>query len=71
MPKIDKMGGTSWEAVKEKVKKSVREYAEELVAIYAAREALERKSFAPPDRIYEEFCSTFEFEETAGSGQSD
>jgi transcription-repair coupling factor (superfamily II helicase) len=64
VPKIDRMGGTSWEAVKEKVKKSVREYAEELVAIYAARETLERKSFAPPDRIYEEFCSTFEFEET-------
>ena len=64
VPKIDRMGGTSWDAVKEKVKKSVREYAEELVSIYAAREALERKSFAPPDRIYEEFCSTFEFEET-------
>ncbi|PKN37665.1 MAG: transcription-repair coupling factor [Deltaproteobacteria bacterium HGW-Deltaproteobacteria-2] len=64
VPKIDRMGGSSWEAVKEKVKKSVREYAEELVSIYAAREALERKSFTPPDRIYEEFCSTFEFEET-------
>ncbi|KQC06272.1 MAG: hypothetical protein APR62_08195 [Smithella sp. SDB] len=64
IPKVDRMGGTSWETVKEKVKKSVRDYAEELVSIYAAREALERKSFAPPDRIYEEFCSTFEFEET-------
>ncbi len=64
VPKIDKMGGTSWEALKERVKKSVREVAEELVSIYAAREVLERKSFAPPDRIYEEFCSTFEFEET-------
>jgi len=64
VPKIDKMGGTSWEAVKEKVKRSVREYAEELVAVYAAREIMERKSFSPPDRIYEEFCSTFEFEET-------
>jgi len=63
-PKIEKMGGTSWEAVKERVKKSVRDVAEELVAIYAAREAMERKSFAPPDRVYEEFCSTFEFEET-------
>ena len=70
VPKIDKMGGTSWEAVKEKVKKSVREYAEELVSIYAAREALERKSFAPPDRIYEEFCSTFEFEETADQAKA-
>ncbi|MDI6742897.1 MAG: transcription-repair coupling factor [Smithella sp.] len=64
VPKTDRMGGTSWEALKEKVKKSVREYAEELVAVYAAREVMERKSFAPPDRIYEEFCSTFEFEET-------
>jgi len=63
-PKIDKMGGTSWDAVKERVKKSVRDVAEELVAIYATREAMERKSFAPPDRVYEEFCSTFEFEET-------
>jgi transcription-repair coupling factor (superfamily II helicase) len=25
---------------------------------------MERKSFAPPDRVYEEFCSTFAFEET-------
>ncbi|MEE9910532.1 MAG: transcription-repair coupling factor [Deltaproteobacteria bacterium] len=63
-PKIEKMGGTSWDAVKERVKKSVRDVAEELVAIYAAREAMERKSFAPPDRVYEEFCSVFEFEET-------
>ncbi len=63
-PKVDRMGGTSWDAVKERVKKSVRDVAEELVAIYAAREAMERKSFAPPDRVYEEFCATFEFEET-------
>ena len=64
VPKIDKMGGSSWETVKERVQKSVREVAEELVAIYAAREVMERDSFLPPDRIYEEFCSTFEFEET-------
>jgi transcription-repair coupling factor (superfamily II helicase) len=64
VPKIDRMGGSSWETVKERVKKSVREVAEELVAIYAAREVMERDSFSPPDRIYEEFCSTFEFEET-------
>ncbi len=64
VPKIDKMGGTSWDAVKERVKKSVQEVAEEMVSIYAAREVMERDSFSPPDRIYEEFCSTFEFEET-------
>jgi transcription-repair coupling factor (superfamily II helicase) len=64
VPKMDRMGGTAWDTVKERVKKSVRDIAEELVAIYAAREVMERKSFAPPDRIYEEFCSTFEYEET-------
>ncbi len=64
VPKIDKLGGTSWETVKERVKKSVREMAEELVSIYAAREVMGRDAFSPPDRIYEEFCASFEFEET-------
>jgi len=64
VPKVDKLGGTSWETVKERVKKSVREVAEELVAIYAAREVMDRQAFAAPDRIYDEFCASFEFEET-------
>ena len=64
VPKVDKLGGTSWETIKERVKKSVREVAEELVAIYAAREVMDREAFAAPDRIYDEFCAAFEFEET-------
>ena len=64
VPKVDKLGGTSWETVKERVKKSVREMAEELVTIYAAREVMGREAFSAPDRIYEEFCASFEFEET-------
>ena len=64
VPKIDKLGGTSWETLKEKVRESVREIAEELVSIYAAREAMERASFEAPDRLYDEFCASFEFDET-------
>ena len=64
IPKVDKLGGVSWETVKDRVKKSVRQVAEELVAIYAAREVMNREAFAAPDRIYDEFCSAFEFEET-------
>ncbi|PJC71918.1 MAG: transcription-repair coupling factor [Syntrophobacterales bacterium CG_4_8_14_3_um_filter_58_8] len=64
VPKVDKLGGSSWETVKERVKKSVREVAEELVSIYAAREVMERAAFAAPDRTYDEFCASFEFEET-------
>ncbi|MCE5265543.1 MAG: transcription-repair coupling factor [Deltaproteobacteria bacterium] len=64
VPKVDKLGGTSWETVKERVKKSVRDVAEELVSIYAAREVMSREAFSAPDRIYDEFCAAFEFEET-------
>jgi transcription-repair coupling factor (superfamily II helicase) len=63
-PRIDKLGGSSWEAVKERVKKSIRDVAEELMAVYAAREVMDRQSFSPPDRLYNEFCAVFEYEET-------
>ncbi len=64
IPPVDKLGGTSWETVKEKVKQSVRAVAEELVSIYAAREVMKGHSFSPSGRDYEEFSSSFEFEET-------
>jgi transcription-repair coupling factor (superfamily II helicase) len=63
-PKIDRLGGTSWETLKEKVKESVREIAEDLVSIYAAREAIERTPYEMPDALYDEFSASFEFEET-------
>lgn len=64
IPQVEKLGGTSWEAVKRKVKQSVRVIAEELVSIYAAREVMSGHTFSPSDRDYEEFSSSFEFEET-------
>ncbi len=64
IPNVDKLGGTSWETIKKKVKQSVRVIAEELVSIYAAREVMNGHRFPPSDRDYEEFSSSFEFEET-------
>ncbi|HON22374.1 MAG TPA: transcription-repair coupling factor [Syntrophales bacterium] len=63
-PRLDRLGGSSWEAVKERVKKSIRETAEELMAVYAAREVMDRPPLAPPDRLYHDFCAAFEYEET-------
>ncbi len=63
-PDLDKLGSNSWENAKKRVRKSVEEIAEELVALYAAREVQERDAFSPIDRYYEEFSSSFEFEET-------
>ncbi|MCK9273671.1 MAG: transcription-repair coupling factor [Syntrophales bacterium] len=63
-PAMDRLGGTSWDSVKKKVKESVRKIAEDLIALYAAREVMDGHSFSRHERYYEEFASSFEFEET-------
>jgi transcription-repair coupling factor (superfamily II helicase) len=63
-PSLDKLGGTSWERVKAKARKSIFAMAEELIQLYAVREAREGNAFAPPDVLYQEFEAGFEFEET-------
>lgn len=63
-PRLERLGGTSWETLKERVKESISKVAEDLVALYAARTAMDRRPFSPTDQLYEEFCALFEFEET-------
>ncbi|HNQ02864.1 MAG TPA: transcription-repair coupling factor, partial [Syntrophales bacterium] len=63
-PRIDKLGGTAWETAKRRVKKAVEAIAEDLVALYAARDTMKGHAFSPVDRYYEEFASSFEYEET-------
>ena len=64
IPEMDRLGGTNWEKVKKKVTESVREIAEELVALYAAREVKEGHRFPSPGRTYDEFAASFPYEET-------
>ncbi len=63
-PSLDRLGGTSWEKVKAKAKKSIFAMAEELVQLYALREARAGTAFAPPDAMYKEFEAAFDYEET-------
>jgi transcription-repair coupling factor (superfamily II helicase) len=63
-PELDRLGGTAWEKVKAKTRKSILAMAEELVQLYAFREAREGNAFAAPDALYKEFEAAFEFEET-------
>ncbi|KIG19109.1 Transcription-repair coupling factor [Enhygromyxa salina] len=64
-PKLDKMGGQSFEKKASKIRADVRQMAEELLQIYAQREALTGHAFPASDEMYEEFEQTFPFEETA------
>jgi transcription-repair coupling factor (superfamily II helicase) len=63
-PALDRLGGTAWEKVKAKARKSIFAMAEELVQLYALREARAGTAFAPPDNMYKEFEAAFEYEET-------
>lgn len=63
-PRLDTLGGTAWEKLKRKVKRSVREFAEYLIKIYANREVQQSTGFPLPDRLFREFEESFEYEET-------
>ncbi len=63
-PKLDKLGGTSFAKTKRNVSKKVHALAEALLQLYAQRAAMPGHAYPPPDSMYFEFESSFEFEET-------
>jgi transcription-repair coupling factor (superfamily II helicase) len=63
-PRIDKLGGITWEVTQTKVARHVRALAEELLQVYAQRAALPGHAFPPADDQYRELEATFPFDET-------
>lgn len=63
-PILDKMGGTSWKKIRDKVKKATRKLAKQLLEIQAKRQAAKGYSFTHHQEMYEEFEATFPYEET-------
>src|SRR5213075_1254550 len=63
-PPVDRLGGTSWERAKTKVKKAMRDMAEELLKLYAARKAVPGHAFSPDSHWQREFEDAFEYELT-------
>ena len=64
VPTIDKIGGKTWARTKARVKKAVRDMTEELVKLYAVREATEGTAFSPDTPWQREFDDAFEYDET-------
>ncbi len=63
-PSLDRLGGTTWEKAKTRVKKAMRDMAEELLKLYAARKALPGHPFSPDSHWQQEFEDAFEWELT-------
>ena len=61
---LDRLGGQTWEKAKSKVKKAMRDMAEELLKLYAARKAVPGHAFSTDTHWQEEFEGAFEFDLT-------
>jgi len=64
-PALDRLGGTTWEKAKTRVKKAMRDMAEELLKLYAARKAMPGHAFSVDSHWQQEFEDAFEWELTA------
>jgi transcription-repair coupling factor (superfamily II helicase) len=63
-PKIDRLGGATFAKTKSRVEKAVRQMADELLRLYAERQAQPGDAIEPASDDYRAFEATFPFDET-------
>ena len=63
-PKLNKLGGQEWNKTKSKVRGAVKEIAQDLVKLYAARQSETGFAYGPDTVWQREFEEMFPFEET-------
>jgi transcription-repair coupling factor (superfamily II helicase) len=63
-PPLDRLGGTGWNTRKTRVRKSLEDMADQLLALYAERKTAPGFAFSADGNFQREFEDAFEFEET-------
>lgn len=63
-PKINKLGGTEWQKTKKQVQNKIEDIADELLELYAEREAKQGYAFPPDDTAQLKFDTAFPYPET-------
>ncbi|MBU5595546.1 transcription-repair coupling factor [Amphibacillus sp. MSJ-3] len=63
-PKLYKLGGTEWKKVKNKVQSKVEDIADELIKLYAEREAMKGYAYSEDSLLQREFEDAFPYQET-------
>ncbi|WP_407894396.1 transcription-repair coupling factor [Lacticaseibacillus sp. N501-2] len=64
-PKINKLGGAEWQKTKRRVAAKIEDIADDLIKLYAEREAEPGFAFAPDDDLQKQFEEEFAYPETA------
>ncbi|HVR09445.1 MAG TPA: transcription-repair coupling factor, partial [Thermoanaerobaculia bacterium] len=63
-PRLDQLGGTSWNRTKSKVKGSMRDMAAELLKLYAERQLAKAPALPPDTDLQRQFEAAFAYEES-------
>ncbi len=63
-PKLYRLGGSEWKKVKSRVKSSVEDIADDLIKLYAEREASRGHQFGPDTEMQKDFEMAFPYQET-------
>jgi transcription-repair coupling factor (superfamily II helicase) len=63
-PRLDQLGGTSWNRTKSRVKSSMRDMAEELLKLYAERQIARAPAMSPDTDLLRQFEAAFPYEES-------
>ncbi|UHR02839.1 transcription-repair coupling factor [Peptoniphilus sp. GNH] len=69
-PKLNKLNSIEWKRAKQKAKTSVKEMAEDLIKLYAARAASKGYQFSKDSPWQKDFEDAFAYEETEGQLES-
>ncbi|HEY9420024.1 MAG TPA: transcription-repair coupling factor, partial [Thermoanaerobaculia bacterium] len=63
-PRLDQLGGTSWNKTKARVKKGMRDMAGELLKLYAERQVAQAPALPPDTDMLHQFEAAFPYDET-------
>lgn len=63
-PTLNRLGSNSWQVLKQKTKKQVKDIAKDLIALYAKRKASKGFAFSPDSYLQNELEASFFYEDT-------
>src|SRR6202167_151318 len=69
-PALSHLGTQAWSKTKARVRKAMKDMADELLKLYAERKMAVGHSFPPPNEWFREFEDAFEFTETEDQAQA-
>ena len=64
VPKLNKLGGSEWEKIKQRTKKKIQEIARDLILLYAKRKSLKGFRFSDDNVWQKELEASFIYEDT-------